>query len=70
MIPIAIGYDFRESVTYHVLEQSIIDHASMPVCIIPLASKLLDGFDGQKDGTNGFIYSRFLVPKQIGRAHV
>jgi hypothetical protein len=32
------------------------------VAIHPLASNLLGGFDGQRDGTNAFIFSRFLVP--------
>lgn len=27
---------------------------------------MLDGFDGQQDGTNAFIYSRFLVPELMG----
>jgi hypothetical protein len=63
VIPIAIGYDPRESVAYHVLEQSIINRTSLPVAIIPLANRLLQNFDGQRDGTNAFIYSRFLVPE-------
>lgn len=63
MIPIAIGFDVRETIAYHVLEQSIIDKCSMPVAIIPLASPMLKNFDGQRDGTNAFIYSRFLVPE-------
>jgi lipopolysaccharide biosynthesis glycosyltransferase len=63
MIPVAIGYDPRESVAYHVLSQSIINRTTVPVSIIPLATRLLQDFDGQKDGTNAFIYSRFLVPE-------
>ena len=63
MIQICIGYDPRESATFHVLEQSIIDRTSSPVCIIPLAKQSLRGFNGQKDGTNAFTYSRFLVPE-------
>jgi hypothetical protein len=66
VIPVAIGYDERESISYHVLEQSIINRTSLPVCIIPLASRMLRDFDGQRDGTNGFIYSRFLVPELMG----
>lgn len=65
MIPIAIGYDSRESVAFHVLEQSIINRTSVPVAIIPLASQMLRNFDGQRDGTNSFIYSRFLVPEMM-----
>lgn len=63
MISICIGHDPRESVTYHVLEQSIIDKTTAPVAIVPLANRMLRNFDGQRDGTNAFIYSRFLVPE-------
>ena len=63
MIPVAIGFDPRETIAYHVLEQSIIDKCSSTVAIIPLASSMLKDFDGQRDGTNAFIYSRFLVPE-------
>lgn len=63
MIPVAIGFDPRETIAYHVLQQSIIDRTSAPVAIIPLASWMLRDFDGQKDGTNAFVYSRFLVPE-------
>lgn len=62
MLPVFIGYDPRESAAYHVCCQSIIEHASEPVCFVPLASNLLGGFDGQRDGSNAFIFSRFLVP--------
>ena len=63
MIPVFIGFDPRETIAYHVLEQSIINRTTAPVAIIPLAGRMLRGFDGQRDGTNGFIYSRFLVPE-------
>lgn len=63
MIVVFIGYDARESIAFHVLEQSIIDNTTAPVAIIPLASRMLRNFDGQRDGTNSFIYSRFLVPE-------
>jgi hypothetical protein len=62
MLPIVIGFDPRESAAYHVCCQSIIEHATEPVSFIPLASNLLGGFDGQRDGSNAFIFSRFLVP--------
>jgi hypothetical protein len=65
MIPILIGYDERESIAFHVLEQSIINRTSLPVCIIPLTLKSLANFDGQRDGTNSFIYSRFLTPEMM-----
>jgi hypothetical protein len=63
VIPVAIGFDPRETVAYHVLEQSIINWTTSPVALIPLHEKMLDNFDGQRDGTNSFIYSRFLVPQ-------
>lgn len=66
MIPIFIGYDPRESIAYHVLAQSIINRTSVPVSIAPLSERMLRGFDGQRDGTNAFIYSRFLVPELSG----
>ena len=62
MIQIFVGYDPRESAVYHVLTQSIMNTATVPVSIAPLHSPMLDNFDGQQDGTNAFIYSRFLVP--------
>jgi len=62
-IPIFIGYDPREAVAYHVCVNSIIRHASQPVCIVPLALNLFDDYkETHTDGSNQFIYSRFLVP--------
>ena len=57
-----IGFDPREAAAYHVCAQSIIERSSLPLAITPLHSANLPGFDGQKDGSNAFIYSRFLVP--------
>jgi len=61
-IPIYCGYDPREAAGYHVFCQSVIERSSVPVAFIPLHGPMLSDFDGQKDGTNAFIYSRFLVP--------
>jgi lipopolysaccharide biosynthesis glycosyltransferase len=62
-IPIFIGYDPREAVAYHVCVNSIIRHASQPVCIVPLALNLFNDYkETHTDGSNQFIYSRFLVP--------
>jgi lipopolysaccharide biosynthesis glycosyltransferase len=62
-IPIFVGYDPREAVTYHVCVNSIIRHASRPVSIIPLSLGLLKDYNEiHTDGSNHFIYSRFLVP--------
>jgi lipopolysaccharide biosynthesis glycosyltransferase len=62
-IPIFVGYDPREAVAYHVCVNSIIRHASQPVCIVPLALNLFNDYkETHTDGSNQFIYSRFLVP--------
>lgn len=68
MIPIFAGYDGREAVGYHTFCQSVIENASEPVTIAPLDLGLLKKVykGGQKDGTNAFIYSRFLVPHLMG----
>lgn len=62
-IPIFIGYDPREAIAYHVCSNSIIRHSTNPVSINPLAlSTLVDYKETHSDGSNHFIYSRFLVP--------
>ena len=62
-IPVFVGYDPREAVAYHTCANSIIRHASRPVAIIPLALNLFEDYkETHTDGSNHFIYSRFLVP--------
>jgi lipopolysaccharide biosynthesis glycosyltransferase len=62
-IPIFIGYDPREAVAYHTCANSIIRQASQPVAIVPLALNLFNDYtETHTDGSNQFIYSRFLVP--------
>jgi lipopolysaccharide biosynthesis glycosyltransferase len=65
-ITLVVGYDPRESVAYHVLCQSVMERTSVPVQFIPLHVPMLGDFDGQQDGTNAFIYSRFLIPELMG----
>lgn len=63
MIRVFIGFDPREAVAYHVCANSIIRHASQPVAFTALALKnLADYTETHSDGSNQFIYSRFLVP--------
>lgn len=63
MIRIVIGFDQRESVAFHTFAQSIIEKASRPVSMIPLALNALKGYtERHTDGSNAFIYSRFLTP--------
>ena len=62
-IPVFIGYDPREAIAFHTCVNSIIRHATVPVSIVPLALNLLEGYtETHVDGSNHFIYSRFLVP--------
>jgi lipopolysaccharide biosynthesis glycosyltransferase len=63
MIRLTIGFDSREAVVYHTFCQSLIDTASEPLSIVPLAANLLGKHARAKsDGSNAFTYSRFLTP--------
>jgi lipopolysaccharide biosynthesis glycosyltransferase len=66
MIPLKIfvGFDNNaEPVAYHAFCQSVIEHSSVPVSFVPLALNTLQGYkETHTDGSNAFIYSRFLVP--------
>jgi lipopolysaccharide biosynthesis glycosyltransferase len=66
VIPIFVGYDSREAVAYHTFCQSAITGSSQPIAFLPLHGPLLNHFDGQRDGTNAFIYSRYLIPSLMG----
>ena len=66
-IPIFIGYDPREAIAYHVCANSIIRNSSRPVAITPLAlNNFKEYTETHTDGSNQFIYSRFLVPYLMG----
>jgi hypothetical protein len=60
-VDLYIGFDPREAAAYHVFAQSVLNHSTVPVRFVPLSEKCL-GVDGQRDGSNAFIYSRYLVP--------
>ena len=63
IIKIVAGFDQVEAVAYHTFCQSIIDKASLPLQITPLFEKSLSKYRfKQDDGSNKFIYSRFLTP--------
>lgn len=68
MIQIFAGYDPREAIGYHTFCASVIEHCTEPVTITPLhmdtLQKVYSG--GHRDGTNAFIYSRFLIPYLLG----
>ena len=67
MIRIFIGYDPREAIAYHVCVNSIIRTCSEPFAVTPLALRNLSDYtERHTDGSNQFIYSRFLVPHLAG----
>lgn len=62
-IPVYIGYDPREAIAYHTCANSIIRNSSRPVAIVPVALNLFKDYsETHTDGSNHFIYTRFLVP--------
>jgi len=62
-IPVFVGYDPREAIAFHTCVNSIIRHASQPVAIMPIALNLFQDYkETHTDGSNHFIYTRFLVP--------
>lgn len=62
-ISLVVGFDQREAVAYHTFCQSVIERASMPVQFTPLARNTLPDYEEtHTDGSNQFIYSRFLTP--------
>lgn len=63
MIPLFLGFDPREEVGYHAFCSSVIERASEPVQFCPLHLPAIKSYrGGVRDGTNAFIYSRFLIP--------
>ena len=63
IISIVVGYDKRESVAYHVFTQSVLEKSSAPISFIPLSVNTLKIYkETHADGSNEFIYSRFLTP--------
>lgn len=63
VIKIVVGFDQRESVAYHTFCQSVLDKSSLPVMFLPLAEHTLRDYkETHCDGSNKFIYSRFLTP--------
>lgn len=62
-IRIVIGFDQREAVAYHTFCQSILERSSQPVSFTPLALGTFNEYvEKHTDGSNAFIYSRFLTP--------
>jgi len=67
IIPIVVGFDPREAVAYHTFCQSVLEKATVPVAFVPLVLNTLTEYNEKHtDGSNGFIYSRFLTPFLMG----
>lgn len=64
MIPVYCGFDEREAVGYHAFCASVIEKASVPVSFIPIHLDMVRKFYGadQREGTNAFAFTRFLIP--------
>jgi lipopolysaccharide biosynthesis glycosyltransferase len=62
-LTMVVGFDQREAIAYHTFCQSIIEKTSIPIQFIPLANNSLNFYkESHLDGSNNFIYSRFLTP--------
>lgn len=59
MIPVFIGYDPRQPVSFTALVQSIVSNCSLPVQITPL---VLETLPINRAGLTPFTFSRFLAP--------
>lgn len=64
MIRLFVGHDPREAVAFDVFAHSVVTRASEPVALVPLVPGTLakSYSETHTDGSNNFIYSRFLVP--------
>lgn len=67
-LKIYVGWDSREDIAYQVCKQSIIDHASVPVEIIPLKQnnlrkESLYWRELDQLASTEFTFTRFLIPE-------
>lgn len=63
IVRLVVGFDQREAIAYHVFCQSVVDNSSVPITFLPLAENTLQVYEERHDdGSNKFIYSRFLTP--------
>lgn len=59
-LPVFIGYDHRQPVSFMTLTHSLIGHSSKPLAITPL---VLGTLALRRVGLTPFTFSRFLVPR-------
>lgn len=65
MIRIFIGYDRKEAVAFQTLVNSILQHSTVPVSIVPLALNNLKGIYNRpldEKRSTDFTFSRFFIP--------
>ena len=64
MINLYSGYDPREEAGTHVFNSSVIEHCKSPLAIMPLHLPMFASFYPQsmRDGSNAFIFTRYLIP--------
>jgi lipopolysaccharide biosynthesis glycosyltransferase len=63
MIILFVGFDQNEAIAYYIFTQSVLENSTLPVNFVPLSLKALNKYqEKHHDGSNQFIYSRFLVP--------
>lgn len=58
-LPVYIGWDVRQPISYNVAQHSVTTTAKSPVSITPLC---LDALPIERQGLTQFTYSRYLVP--------
>ena len=61
-INVFVGFDQLEAIAYHVFCQSVLEKSTSLINFTPLAHQNLNFFKNHDDGSNKFIYSRFLTP--------
>jgi len=61
-INVFVGFDQLEAIAYHVFCQSVLEKSTSLINFTPLAHQNLNFFKNHNDGSNKFIYSRFLTP--------
>ena len=67
LIRLVVGFDQREAVAYHVFCQSVLERTSQPVSFLPLVTGSIPSYsEKHEDGSNAFIYTRFLTPYLMG----
>lgn len=63
MIKMTVGFDQREAVVYHTFVQSVLTNTKETIAFIPLKLENIQSYNEKhKDGSNDFIYTRFLTP--------